>query len=248
MPLHRDAASLDLVDEMPLPPRGHIDDPPQEPQFIAYCSGTRRLVRRTRRNTHWHCSRLHWAARPALSPEFYKRLLDQLHDAVYFVDPRRCILYWNDAAERLTGYSRPRSSAGIVTTACSITSIRRAASSAMHECPLHRAMDQDHSVQDRVLLRHKDGRRISVDVRIMPVRNDEGSVIGGVEIFRDATSSVVVESAFRQIREAADRDPLTGLANRRYLDRMLARSLEQLERSDSPDGDHVRPRPLQADQ
>ena len=47
-------------------------------------------------------------------------------------------------------------------------------------------------------------------------------------------SSVVVENAFRQIREAADRDPLTGLANRRYLDRMLARYLEQLEQSASP--------------
>ena len=63
----------------------------------------------------------------------------------------------------------------------------------------------------------------------MPVRNDDGSVIGCVEVFSDATSSVVVESAFRQIREVADRDPLTGLANRRYLDRMLSQSLERLE-------------------
>ena len=68
----------------------------------------------------------------------------------------------------------------------------------------------------------------------MPVRKDDGTVIGGVEVFCDATSSVAVESAFRQIREVADRDPLTGLANRRCLDRMLAHCLEKLDRSGQP--------------
>ena len=110
-------------------------------------------------------------------------------------------------------------------------------------------MKLDCPVHERLFLRHKDGRRISVDVRIMPVRKDDGTMIGGVEVFCDATSSVVVESAFRQIREVADRDPLTGLANRRYLDRMLAHYLEKLERSGQPLlADHVRPGPFQANQ
>jgi diguanylate cyclase (GGDEF)-like protein len=68
----------------------------------------------------------------------------------------------------------------------------------------------------------------------MPVRDDEGAVIGGVEVFRDVTSAVVVESAYRQTREEADRDPLTGLANRRCLDRMLAHCLEDFGRSGQP--------------
>ncbi|MGC8644334.1 MAG: diguanylate cyclase, partial [Isosphaeraceae bacterium] len=170
----------------------------------------------------------------ALEPDFYKRLLDQLHDAVYFVDTRRCILYWNDAAERLTGYTRSE----VVGRHCYDGLLEHVdftgCQLCYHECPLHRAMAQDHPVQERVMLRRKDGRRISVDVRIMPVRNNEGVVLGGVEIFRDATTSVVVESAFRQVREAADRDPLTGLANRRFLDRMLARYMEQAEGLPSP--------------
>src|SRR5208283_2432505 len=95
-------------------------------------------------------------------------------------------------------------------------------------------MKQDRPVHERLFLRHKNGRRISVDAGIMPVRNDDGTAIGCVEVFCDATSSVVVDSAFRQIREVADRDPLTGLANRRYLDRMLALFLEKLDRSGQP--------------
>lgn len=39
-----------------------------------------------------------------LTPESYKQMLDHLGEAVYFVDPERRILYWNHAAELLTGY------------------------------------------------------------------------------------------------------------------------------------------------
>ena len=46
---------------------------------------------------------------PALSSDemngFFKRMLDNLFDAVYFTDLQRRIIYWNLAAEDLTGYS-----------------------------------------------------------------------------------------------------------------------------------------------
>ncbi len=165
---------------------------------------------------------------------FYKRLLDQLHDAVYYADSRRTILFWNQAAERLTGYSQ----AEVLGRQCFDGLLDHAAvfgcTLCNRECPLELSMRQDRPVHKRLFLRHKDGRRISVDTRIMPVRGDDGTVVGGVAVFSDATTSVVVESAFRQVREAADRDPLTSLANRRYLDRMLAHYLDKLAESSQP--------------
>ncbi len=166
--------------------------------------------------------------------DFYKRLLDHLHDAVYFVDKQRKILYWNEAAERLTGFS----STEVIGKRCFDGLLdhtdRFGTCLCNQDCPLSQSMRLERPAQERLFLRHKDGRRISVDVRIMPVRNDDGTVIGGLELFSDATPIVVAESAFRQIREAADRDPLTGLANRRYLDRMLARYLENLNPARQP--------------
>jgi len=38
-------------------------------------------------------------------PTFYKELLDHMSDGVYFVDNDRRILYWNQGAFRLTGYT-----------------------------------------------------------------------------------------------------------------------------------------------
>jgi diguanylate cyclase (GGDEF)-like protein/PAS domain S-box-containing protein len=167
-------------------------------------------------------------------PGLHKRLLDQLHDAVYFADTERRILYWNEAAERLTGYSRDE----MIGRSCFdglLDHVDPTGCQLCHrDCPLVHSMAHGRPVSERLFLRHKDGRRISVEVRVMPVRDDDGSVIGGVELFRDVTSAVVVETAYRQTREEADRDPLTGLANRRYLDRMLAHCLEELGRSGHP--------------
>ena len=37
--------------------------------------------------------------------DFYKELIDNLSDGVYFVDRDRVIQYWNKGAERITGYN-----------------------------------------------------------------------------------------------------------------------------------------------
>ena len=36
--------------------------------------------------------------------DFYKDILYNLYDGVYFVDNERVITYWNKGAERITGY------------------------------------------------------------------------------------------------------------------------------------------------
>ena len=39
------------------------------------------------------------------SPDFFRRLLEELYEGVYFVDTHRRITYWNRAAERISGYA-----------------------------------------------------------------------------------------------------------------------------------------------
>ena len=36
--------------------------------------------------------------------QFYKILLDSIHDGVYFVNPQRVVTYWNKGSERISGY------------------------------------------------------------------------------------------------------------------------------------------------
>jgi len=59
------------------------------------------------------------AAISDLGRSFYRELLDRLDDCVYFVDRDRRLLFWNKAAEELTGSHAARSWAvSAQTTSC----------------------------------------------------------------------------------------------------------------------------------
>jgi diguanylate cyclase (GGDEF)-like protein/PAS domain S-box-containing protein len=166
--------------------------------------------------------------------DFFRRLFDNLYDGVYFVDTNRRILFWNHGAERLTGYSANE----VLGSYCHANILNHVDEEGTHlceeGCPLVYTVSTGLPASKRVFLRHRDGRRIAIDVHVMPLRNDAGDIIGGVEIFRDASSVVALETAYGKLRELAERDPLTGVANRRYLDQILAGQIDLLQRTGIP--------------
>jgi diguanylate cyclase (GGDEF)-like protein/PAS domain S-box-containing protein len=159
---------------------------------------------------------------------FFERLFDSLYDGVYFVDRFRRILFWNKGAEQFTGYARQE----VVGSYCQDNILDHVDADGCHlcqeVCPLAATILDGQPKRARVFLRHKDGRRIAIDVHTMPLLNDRGETIGGIEIFRDASSSVALESAYNRLRTLAEKDPLTGVANRRFLDSVVAEQLRML--------------------
>ena len=53
--------------------------------------------------------------------DFYKKLIDNLYDGIYFIDLERVITYWNKGAERITGYPASKTIGRSCTIVCSIT-------------------------------------------------------------------------------------------------------------------------------
>ena len=175
-----------------------------------------------------------WPGEYPFGPVFFERLFENLYDGVYFVDRSRRILFWNKGAEQLTGYAREE----VIGSCCQDNILDHVDAEGHHlcaeVCPLAATIADGQPKLARVFLRHKDGRRIAVDVHIMPLRNDRDEIIGGVEIFRDASSSIALESAYNRLRTLAEKDPLTGVANRRFLDSALAEQLLMLGRTGIP--------------
>ncbi len=167
-------------------------------------------------------------------PEFFKRLFDNLYDGVYFVDRRRRILFWNKGAELISGYSREE----VIGNYCPDNILDHVDGCGTHlcrrSCPLVQTIHDGQPRRTRVFLRHKDGRRIAVDVHVMPLKDSEGQILGGIEVFRDASSAVALERWYAQLRVLAEKDPLTGVANRRHLDAALAEQLQLLGHTGIP--------------
>lgn len=167
---------------------------------------------------------------------FYLELLDQLEEPVYMVDRARRITFWNRAAEQVTGYRRTE----IVGLCCAdsiLLHIDTSGRSACSEgCPLHRALDGSQEPSVEMFLRHKDGHRIPVRVRAVPVRDARGAVVGAAEMFTETSSRDEIARRLADLQRLALLDPVTALPNRRYLETQVTGRLDELKRYGWPFG------------
>ena len=149
---------------------------------------------------------------------FYKRLLDNLYDGVYYVDPNRTITYWNKGAERISGYA----SEDVVGKRCLDNILVHVDNGGtllcLGDCPLKCSIDDGKERETEAFLQHKDGYRIPVAIRTSPIRDAAGKTIGGLEVFSDNTNMLSARTKLSKMEVEALTDSLTGLYNRRYLD------------------------------
>jgi len=151
-------------------------------------------------------------------PGFYKDILDHMSDGVYFVDRDRRILYWNEGAYRLTGY-RAEELLGRFCQDDILCHIDTAGTRLCHEgCPLAASIADGGLHEANVFLRHKEGRRVPVNVRIQPMLGSDGAVIGAIEIFSDNSAQYEAQRKTDAMNRLAFLDHLTQLPNRRFLE------------------------------
>ncbi len=160
---------------------------------------------------------------------FYKDLLDNLYDGIYFVDTNRKITYWNSSAARISGYS----SEEMVGHFCFDNILNHVDQKGnclcTNGCPLEQTIFNGSLQEHLVFLRHKDGHRIPVQVRTSPIRNDNGEISGAVEVFSDHTEYQHTISRINQLEVEVHKDALTGLFNRAYLEKQLISAIRDFE-------------------
>jgi len=147
----------------------------------------------------------------------YEDLINNLHDAVYFVDCNRQITLWNKSAERLTGYTAKE----VIGSRCSENILTHVDENGMNlclgQCPLLLAIKDGASLEKEVFLNHKKGHRVPVMIRVTPLRDLEGNIVGAAEMFTDITPAHVMREKMDQLTKLAMLDPLTMLSNRVHM-------------------------------
>jgi len=167
---------------------------------------------------------------------FYHTILDNLYDGVYFVDRGRKITYWNRGAERITGYAAVE----VVGSRCYDNILmhvdNRGTLLCKELCPLAATLQDGSERTADVYLRHKDGHRVSVNIRITPLKDEQGGIVGGVEVFTDNSLKLSAIARMEAFEKLAYLDPLTGTANRRFAEITLHARYEEFKRYGWPFG------------
>lgn len=165
-----------------------------------------------------------------MSFNYLKTLLDNLYDGVYFVDLERRITYWNKGAEQITGFSCTE----VVNANCSDNILMHVDNHGTllckEACPLAETIAKGVPRKAEIYLRHKDGHRIPVAIRVSPLYNDEGKIIGAVEVFTDNSSQVAALQRVKELEKLAYLDPVTELPNRRFTEINLRARFDEMWR------------------
>ena len=158
--------------------------------------------------------------------DIYLAIISNMQDGAYFVDKNRRILFWNEAAERITGYKAEE----IIGKECPESKLNHIDEDGRPlcqiGCPLFATNIDGKQRQERVFVRHKDGHRIPIRVNIFPIRkNDE--ILGSIELFTQDSPTKYDDDLISKLSGIAMHDNLTSLPNRRYLESFLNYKLSQ---------------------
>lgn len=171
-----------------------------------------------------------------MSEDLYLELLDNLFDGVYYVDRNRVITFWNKASERLTGYGKDE----VLGKACSDNILKHIDSHGrelcVQGCPLHATMADGKMREALLYLHHKDGHRVPVHIRVSPLMDEQGNVIGGIEVFSDGTQSLQTLEELEHLKNEIFIDPLLKIGNRRYAEMIFQTRLYELNAFNVPCG------------
>jgi len=162
--------------------------------------------------------------------------MSRLDSGVYFVDRQRRITFWNDAAEKMTGYSRERA----LGSRCSDNLLRHITPDGVQlcllGCPLAGTISDGKVRETDVYMHHSSGHRVPITVWAAPLTDETGTIIGAIEIFSDRRDRSALISELERLRHEVLSDPLTGLGNRRYLDIMVESRLGAMREGAEPFG------------
>jgi len=156
-------------------------------------------------------------------------LLDSLYDGVYFVDTYRKITYWNKGAERLTGYTAQEAVGRHCFDNFLVHMDDGGSLLCLAGCALRHTIADGQEREAHVSLRHKQGHRVPISVRVSPIRDEQGSITGAVEIFSDNSAARELKKRAGELEALAYSDGLTGIANRRYIDLKVQQALQEVD-------------------
>jgi len=148
----------------------------------------------------------------------YQEVLSYLYEGVYVVDVNRKILFWNSGSEQITGYK----SAEVINHFCHDNILQHVTADGKQlcfgGCPLHHTLKTGDIMEADVFLHHKDGHRVPVTVKSIPVYDKDEKIVAAIEVFTDSRYKKATYDENRRLRELLTIDELTNISNRRHIE------------------------------
>ena len=158
-------------------------------------------------------------------PAIYQTVLDALDTGVYIVDRNRRIRFWNEAAEKITGYLRQDVVGHFLRDHLLTTSDGTGDLDLDPLDPINIAFRDGKSSLISVSILHKEGYRLPITLRTNPIRNSHGAVIAAAESFDKTIPFLESTRRHSGLADFGCLDVLTGVAAQGFMDTQIRENL-----------------------
>lgn len=167
-----------------------------------------------------------------LQPENILDILNHSYEGVFIVDKNKTVIYWNPAAEKISGYL----AAEVLGQRCCEKAPVPAGDNGLCDHALCLPVGSDRKVyKAEGCITHKAGHQVPVSSRVIPLYQ-QNDCIGFVKLFRDNSPRETLMKELASLHDRATIDSLTGLRNRRYAEMALNAKLGEIRADGIPFG------------
>jgi diguanylate cyclase (GGDEF)-like protein/PAS domain S-box-containing protein len=165
---------------------------------------------------------------------FFNSLFNNLFEGLFIIDKEHKVVYWNKTAEIIAGYSNESIINEKISGKILQHMDKNGTTVKLNEYPVIKCLNTGKVVNQKAIIAHKKGFPVPVLVSVIPLKDDNGSIIGAAEIFMDDTAHEDLEKAHDKIRESSIMDTLTNLYNRSEIINRIEIEMEKAERYEMP--------------
>jgi two-component system, cell cycle response regulator len=159
-------------------------------------------------------------------PALYRSVLENLPIGIYVLDREQRVRFWNRGAEQITGYLAHEVLGHTCREPLPHCDLQGRVLAGEH-CPVTTTFRDGRAVQNHVFTLHKQGHRLGVLVRTLPLFDDKDAVTGVAVAFEEAAMNSAEASPNGLMFGCLD--PLTGVPSERLARAVVTESLAGLE-------------------
>jgi len=152
------------------------------------------------------------------NPEIFRSILETLPTGVYLVDRNRKILFWNSGAEEITGYLRQDVVGHFLREHLLATSDELKDVDSDPTDPLSGVFRDGKSTTANVSILHKEGYRVPIVLRSVPIRSERGAIVVAAECFDINISASDRTRRHAVIAESGCLDEVLGIPARTFME------------------------------
>ncbi len=163
-------------------------------------------------------------------PVLYRSVLENLPIGIYVLDREQRVRFWNRGAEQITGYLAHEVMGHVCHESLPHCDPQGLVLAGDH-CAITTTFRDGRAVQNHVFTLHKQGHRLGVQVRTLPLFDDRDTIAGVAVAFEEASENSAADVSGSLMYGCLD--SLTGVPSQRLTRAVLTESLAGLQATHS---------------